>query len=125
MTPSETSGTKSANAAEPKVVRTPAVRFRSLIAVGTPHSGESGSASTWSAVELGRPVAGQVGRERDERADRVESVGAFEVVIGELERRHLAATHQLALLERGQVMEFGHDPTVASWAGQAAAVAAS
>ena len=38
-TSSETSGTKSANAAEPNVVRTPAVRFRSLIAVGTPYSG--------------------------------------------------------------------------------------
>ena len=51
VTPSETSGTKSANAAEPNVVRTPAVRLRSLIAVGTPYSGPapSGTGSSDSA----------------------------------------------------------------------------
>ena len=38
-TSSDTSGTKSAIAAEPNVVRTPAVRLRSLTAVGTPKSG--------------------------------------------------------------------------------------
>ena len=38
-TSSDTSGTKSANTAEPKVVRTPAVRFRSFTAVGTPNNG--------------------------------------------------------------------------------------
>ena len=41
VTPSETWGTKSRNASDPNVVGTPAVRFRSLIAVGTPRSGPS------------------------------------------------------------------------------------
>ena len=48
-----------------------------------------------------------------DRAARLDDVGAFEVVLRQLERRHLAAAHQVALLERGQVMEFGHDPTLA------------
>ena len=52
---------------------------------------------------------GPLGRERHERADRVEPVGAFEVVLGELERRHLTASDERALLQRGQVVEFGHD----------------
>ncbi len=61
VTASDTSGTKSVNAADPKVVRTPAVRFRSLIAVGTPYNGpapsgtgssESASASARSGVRV-------------------------------------------------------------------------
>jgi hypothetical protein len=40
-TASSTVGTKSAIAREPNVVRTPAVLFRSLMAVGTPSSGGS------------------------------------------------------------------------------------
>ena len=50
VTSSETSGTKSANAADPNVVRTPAVRFRSLIAVGTPYSGPAPSGTGSSDV---------------------------------------------------------------------------
>ncbi len=51
VTPSETSGTKSRNASEPNVVRTPAVRFRSLIAVGTPNSGDSPVSGAVSSAE--------------------------------------------------------------------------
>ena len=45
-TSSETSGTNSAVVAEPNVVRTPAVWFRSLTAVGTPNSTDSDSGPT-------------------------------------------------------------------------------
>src|SRR4051812_44656007 len=50
-TASSTSGTSSASTREPNVVRTPAVLFRSLIAVGTPCSGGSSppSRTAWSA----------------------------------------------------------------------------
>jgi len=48
VTLSEMSGTWSAYAADPKVVRTPAVRLRSLIAVGTPNSGDSPTGPTAS-----------------------------------------------------------------------------
>ncbi len=54
VTPSEMSGTKSANAADPNVVRTPAVRLRSLIAVGTPCSGEVPSAGSARARSRAR-----------------------------------------------------------------------
>ena len=109
VTASETSGTWSANAAEPNVVRTPAVRLRSLIAVGTPNSGDAVRPAPGDRPPApGR--ARQLGRERDERADRVESVGAFEVVLGELERRHLTASDELALLQGGQVVQVGHAP---------------
>ena len=80
VTPSETSGTKSRNASDPNLVGTPAVRFRSLIAVGTPHRGPS------PAAQRGRPLAGLVGRRGDEGADVVEPVHPVEVVVGELER---------------------------------------
>jgi hypothetical protein len=43
-------GTKSANAADPNVVRTPAVIVRSLMAVGTPCSGPRPSAGTASSA---------------------------------------------------------------------------
>ncbi len=48
-------GTKSANTGDPKLVRTPSVAFRSLIAVGTPASGPSPVAEAeraWSAVTV-------------------------------------------------------------------------
>ena len=57
VTPSETSGTKSRNAADPNLVGTPAVRFRSLIAVGTPHRGPS---PALSAVACSRAWSGVV-----------------------------------------------------------------
>ena len=111
VTPSETSGTKSAKTGEPNVVRTPAVRLRSLMAVGTPYSGEL--APALEGLELTRAGAGQVVGERDERAHRrrrvvVDAMGAFEVVLDELERRHLAPADELALLEGGQVVQLGH-----------------
>ena len=56
VTASETSGTKSANTGEPNVVRTPAVRLRSLIAVGTPHSGSSAAGSSADSSAI-RPAA--------------------------------------------------------------------
>ena len=102
VTPSETSGTKSRNASDPNMVGTPAVRFRSLIAVGTPHSGPS------PALSAVGPLARLVGRRGDEGADVVEPVHPVEVVVGELERRDLALPDQLALLERGQVVQLGH-----------------
>ena len=57
---SSTGGTKSANSVEPSVVRTPAVRLRSLIAVGTPNSGGSVAGSdlvSWSSASLARASA--------------------------------------------------------------------
>ena len=46
VTASLTSGTKSAKAGEPNAVGTPAVRLRSLIAVGTPCSGPASGSTT-------------------------------------------------------------------------------
>ncbi len=48
VTLSEISGTWSTKAADPNVVRMPAVRLRSLIAVGTPNSGDSPTGLTAS-----------------------------------------------------------------------------
>ena len=48
-TSSETSGTKPAIVADPNSVRTPAVWCRSLIAVGTPYSGDEVSPTAASA----------------------------------------------------------------------------
>ena len=67
-------------------------------------------------VRPGAQAAGPLQRElrgeRDERAHVVETMGAFEVVLGQLGGRHLTASHQVALLQRGQVVQLGHDPTV-------------
>ena len=102
VTPSETSGTKSRNASDPNMVGTPAVRFRSLIAVGTPQQ------RSVTRRQRGGPLARLVGCRGDEGADVVEAVHPVEVVLGELERRDLALPDQLALLERGQVVQLGH-----------------
>ena len=64
-------------------------------------------------LELTRAGARQVVGERDERAHRrrrvvVDTMGAFQVVLDELERRHLAPADELALLEGGQVVQLGH-----------------
>ena len=106
VTASETSGTKSAKTAEPKVVRTPAVRLRSLIAVGTPHSGDRPRRLVAAAATGRRPVAGELRGARDERADVVER--GVEVVLDQLERRHLATAYGVALLQRGQVVQLAH-----------------
>ena len=58
VTASETSGTKSAKTGEPKVVRTPAVRLRSLIAVGTPKSGPALSGRSPKAAACSRASSG-------------------------------------------------------------------
>lgn len=59
-TSASTGGTKSAKAAEPKVVRTPAVRVRSLNAVGTPCSGPRPSAGAASASRAAARAASGV-----------------------------------------------------------------
>ena len=85
VTASETSGTKSANTGDPNVVRTPAVMFRSLIAVGTPHSGSSAAGSSAESSVI-RPAA----RSRASSGVRVTNapdlVGPREVVVDQLER---------------------------------------
>ena len=113
VTPSDTSGTKSANAGEPNVVRTPAVRLRSLIAVGTPYSGDDPRARS----DRGAARRASSGVSVTNAPTVVETVdrARVEVVLGQLERRHLAAAYELALLERRQVVQFGHrgDPSPA------------
>ena len=72
-----------------------------------------------SGVEHGllgraRLLEGEFRGERDERAHLVaKALRAREVVLGEFDRRHLAATDRGGLLERGEVMEGGHacDPS--------------
>ena len=85
VTASETSGTKSANTGDPNVVRTPAVMFRSLIAVGTPHSGSSAAGSSAESSVI-RPAA----RSRASSGVRVTnaptSSARVEVVVDQLER---------------------------------------
>ena len=116
-TSSETSGTNSALVAEPNVVRTPAVWFRSLTAVGTPNS--TGSDSGPASGPVSRDSASRawcrasLPGDRDERADVVtDPVDPREVVLDELDRGDLVVPDRCALLERGQVMEGGHAVTL-------------
>ena len=75
-----------------------------MIAVGTPKSGPS-------AARRSRPAArsrASSGVSVTNAPTESSRLGALEVVLDELERRHLAAAYQVALLEGGQVVEFGH-----------------
>ena len=84
-----------------------------MIAVGTPNSGPSPGPGSQAAG----PFERELGRERDERAHVVETLGAFEVVLGQLGGRHLAASDEVALLQRGQVVQLGHGPDGSSSPG--------
>ena len=99
----------------------PAVRLRSLIAVGTPYSGElrpPGSGASSDRARAARQVVG----ERDERAHVV--VGAS-MRRGSARRARPATPHRggrLALLEGGQVVQLGHLANYSSDERQAATV---
>ena len=84
---------------------------------GRRHAVERRAGPALQGLELTRAGARQVVGERDERAHRrrrvvVDAMGAFEVVLDELERRHLALPDERALLEGGQVVQLGHASTL-------------
>ena len=94
------------------VVRTPAVDVRSLNAVGTPQNG-GGLSSASRLVRLGRALERLLGGDGDERAERLGmGVDALEVVLDELDRRHLAATQQRGLRGGVEVVQLGHAPSL-------------
>ncbi len=60
-----------------------------------------------------RSFARLIGGEGDERAYVVQRVDPRQVVLDQLERGDLATTHEVSLLEGGEIMELGHTTTVA------------
>ena len=93
------------------MVRTPAVRLRSLIAVGTPSSGGSVAGSRCRDLLLGLLGPGQrvLGGDRDERAQLgVAALDPGQVVLDQLDRADLARAHRRGLLQRGHVVQLRH-----------------
>ena len=106
-------GTRSCHAAVAKVVRIPAVSWRSLIEIGTPRNGGS------AGIVVGRePLLRGAGASRAKSAATVTyaprcplmTIDALEVELDELGRRHLAAAQECGLFQCGREREVVDPP---------------
>ena len=96
------------------VTVTPNVAPAGEMAIGA-ESVRAAQADRADRGHLPGPAPDGIGVTKGERAVDVllrETRGAFEVELGELDGADLAGADQRALLEGGQVVEWGHDPTV-------------